>query len=129
MRMSSKTLVIYNAACPVCSAEIGHYEREARACGLPMEFEDLHTADLGALGLTEDRALRRLHVVQDGRLLAGVDGFIAIWATMPRWRWLARLVSLPGIRGVAGAGYDYVAAPLVYRWYRRRVLASRGRAR
>jgi predicted DCC family thiol-disulfide oxidoreductase YuxK len=106
------TTVIYNGACPVCSREIGLYR--ARAEGA-VAFVDLNDADLSVFGLTRDEAARRLHVVEDGRLLSGVDAFRALWRATPGFRWLARLAGLPGVRQIAGAVYDRLLAPALYR--------------
>jgi predicted DCC family thiol-disulfide oxidoreductase YuxK len=78
-------------------------------------------ADLAALGLTPEDAARRLHVVRDGELLAGLPAFVALWEEMPRFRWLARVVSLPLVRPVASAVYERVLAPALYALHRRRV--------
>jgi predicted DCC family thiol-disulfide oxidoreductase YuxK len=50
----------------------------------------------------------------------GVDAFAALWSVLPGWRWLARLVRLPGIGWVAALAYDRIAAPLLYRAHLRR---------
>lgn len=118
--MPENTRVIYNADCPVCAYEINAYARYAGDKALPIRFEDLNCIDLPALGLTEDAAARRLHVVQNGELLAGVDAFIALWSDMPRYRYLARIVGLPVIRPLAGFAYDRIVAPIIYRRHRRR---------
>lgn len=118
----SETTVIYNGACPVCSREIGMYR--ARAEG-SVAFVDLNDADLCRFGLTPDAAARRLHVVENGRLLSGVDAFRALWRATPGFRWLAGLVALPGIRWVAAAVYDRALAPALYRRHLRRMAAER----
>jgi predicted DCC family thiol-disulfide oxidoreductase YuxK len=112
--------VIYNDTCPICSREVGQYRRAAAASGAPIRFEGLDAADLAAHGLDRDRAARRFHVVREGRLVSGVDAFIALWSELPRWRWLARLVALPGIRQFAGLFYDHAAAPALHALHRRR---------
>ncbi len=118
--MTQETTVIYNGSCPICSREVDAYRREAGRHGAPLRFEDLGTADLVRHGLDADTAARRLHVVQDGRLLSGVDAFAVVWETLPRWRWLARLVRMPVIGPAARLGYDRAAAPLLYALHRRR---------
>ncbi len=118
--MTSETRVLYNAACPVCRAEIDHYARHARAEGLPLRFDALDGPDLGLFGVTADEAARRLHVLQDGRVLAGLPAFRALWAAMPRYRWLARVTGLPGVGPVTDLLYERVAAPLLYRMHLRR---------
>ncbi|MDJ1006813.1 MAG: DUF393 domain-containing protein [Paracoccaceae bacterium] len=114
------TTVIYNDTCPICSREVGLYRREAEATGAPVSFEGLDPERLALHGLDREAAARRFHVVRDGELLAGLDAFVALWALLPRWAWLARLIDRPVVRPVAGWVYDGIAAPLLYRMDRRR---------
>ncbi|MEM1431924.1 MAG: DCC1-like thiol-disulfide oxidoreductase family protein [Pseudomonadota bacterium] len=113
--------MIYNSDCPICAREIASYRRYAEARDLPLEFSGLTDAAALGSGLTVDEAARRLHVVKDGELLSGLAAFAALWAALPRFRWLARIVSLPVIRPVAHAVYEGVLAPLLYAMHRRRV--------
>ncbi len=124
----SETQIIYNADCPICAHEIGAYRSHAAAAGLPLRFEGLDSPALARHGLTADEAARRLHVVKDGRLLAGIPAFLALWEAMPRFRWLARAVRLPGIRQAAGLVYEGVLAPWLYALHRRRI-ARNGRVK
>ncbi len=78
-----------------------------------------------SFGLDEGTAARRLHVLQDGKLIAGLDAFIAIWAALPRWKWAARVARLPVIHGIMAAAYDYILAPIIYRLHLRRQRLSR----
>jgi predicted DCC family thiol-disulfide oxidoreductase YuxK len=112
--------VLYNDTCPVCAWEIRHYRRaaEGQADGGRMCFDPLDRA--ADWDLTPDQAARRLHVMQDGRILSGFDAFRAIWADLPRLRWLARLTGLPGVRPALALIYDRVAAPILYRAHLRR---------
>ena len=116
-----KMQVIYNDDCPICAREVAGYRAYAEARALPLRFDGIDAADLAALGLTPEDAARRLHVVQDGRLLSGVAAFVALWREMPRFRWLARLVSLPGVRQVAEVVYEGALGPALYALHRRRV--------
>ena len=72
-------------------------------------------------GLDADTAARRLYVLHKGRLTSGIPAFLVLWAEMPRYHWLARIVGLPGIMQVASAAYDCVLAPVIYRWHLRRL--------
>ncbi|MEM8592420.1 MAG: DUF393 domain-containing protein [Pseudomonadota bacterium] len=118
------TKVLYNAECPVCSFEIDHYAAYARKNALPIQFDDLNGAGQRAWqsrwGLDADSAARRLYVEHDGVLLSGIEAFILLWRQMPRYRFLARIVALPGIKQISTLAYDYAAAPLIYRWHLRR---------
>ncbi len=114
------TEILYNGRCPICAAEIAHYRARAEATGAPLVFTDLHEADLSAWGIGPDQALRRMHARHDGRLLSGFAAFLLIWQALPRWRWLARLASLPGLRQAGRVLYDRVAAPIIYHLHLRR---------
>ena len=118
--MSNETRVLYNADCPVCNFEITHYANYSAREGLPIRFDDLNSDALAQWDLDADTAARRLYVLKDGALYSGIPAFVLLWQEMPRYRWLARLVSVPGVHWVACLTYDYVLAPLIYRWHLRR---------
>lgn len=114
--------VYYDGACPLCSLEIAHYR--SRPGAERMRFVDAASpgAPLGA-GLERDAALRRFHVRDEqGRLRSGAAGFVAIWALLPGWRWLARLARVPGLLWLMERGYR---AFLPLRPYLARLAAKR----
>ncbi len=119
--MSQETRVLYNAECPVCNFEIQHYVQYADAKTLPLRFEDLNCGKLSEWGITADEAARRLYVLKDGNLLRGMPAFLVLWDEMPRYRWLAKLVRIPGIFWLSVQLYERIAAPLIYRSHLRRV--------
>jgi len=118
--MGQRSTVIYNGSCPICSAEVSAYRRHAETMNLPLDFADLTCTDMAGFGLTPDKAARRLYLVQDRQMYSGIDAFLRLWAAMPKYRWLARLVGAPVVRPLARLGYDHVAAPLLYAMHRRR---------
>lgn len=118
--MTQSLHVLYNDRCPICRAEIEHYRAYAEARALPIRFEDLHDAQLGQWGVDAAGAAKRLHVRTKDGVLSGVDAFIALWQEMPRYRVLARIVSLPGLRHGAGWVYNRVLAPWLYRKHLKR---------
>jgi predicted DCC family thiol-disulfide oxidoreductase YuxK len=114
-------IVIYNASCPICSAEVGHYRTAARTCDRPVTFHDVtDSALLARHGLTPDAAARRFHVIRDGEILSGLPAFLVLWGTLPGWRGLARAVGHPVLRPLATLVYDRLAAPLLYALHLRR---------
>ncbi len=121
-----QTTVLYNAECPVCNFEISHYAKYSEARNLPIRFDDLNGSSLAQWGLDEDVAARRLYVTHEGKLYSGIPAFLVLWQEMPRYRWLAKLVALPGIKQLASAAYDYVLAPAIYQWH---LIRKRRRAR
>ena len=88
---------------------------------MPIRFDDLNSEARAGWGIDADTAARRLYVLHKGQLTSGIPAFLVLWAQMPRYRWLGRIVGLPGIRQIASALYDFVLAPFIYRWHLRRV--------
>ena len=97
--------IYYDGACPLCTLEIAHYQKQQGAENLC--FRDVSRADeTPGADLTREQALARFHIRQaDGTLLSGAAAFVAIWDDLPKWRWAARLARLPGILPIMEVGY------------------------
>ncbi|MBT8459660.1 MAG: DUF393 domain-containing protein [Boseongicola sp.] len=118
--MKHKSTVIFNGDCPICSREIEMYRGRVEAMDGTLGFVDLNAANLQAYGLSADQAARRLYVMRDGEMLAGVEAFLVLWRETPGFAWLARLVGLPVVRHVAHVVYEWGLAPLLFRMHKRR---------
>ncbi len=88
--------VLYDGACPLCRREIGVYS--GLQPNTPLCFADVSDAALPLpSGTTREQLLARFHVRRaSGELLSGAQAFLALWAALPGWRWLARAGQLPG---------------------------------
>mgnify|MGYP001552453101 FL=1 len=119
-----KLTVLYNDQCPVCSFEIEHYRALCSKRGIDLGFEKISAQGpmLTGAKLSVTEAKRRLHVkTQDGQIKIGVDGFLALWAEMPGYRMLGRVVALPGIYHLSVVVYNRILAPLLFWWDKRRL--------
>ena len=92
--------VLFDGACPLCRREVGVYKSLTPINdGPPLQWLDVslpHTA-LPA-GATQAAYMARFHVQRgDGQMLSGAEAFVALWAVLPGWRWLARFGALPGV--------------------------------
>ncbi len=97
--------IYFDGSCPLCSLEIDHYA--SLNGGDPFEFVDVSAedAELGT-GLESGEARRRFHVrLADGTLLSGARAFVAVWDSLPGWKWAARLASIPGAILILEAAY------------------------
>jgi predicted DCC family thiol-disulfide oxidoreductase YuxK len=113
----------YNGACPVCRLEIAHYRRLDDVAGGRLGWTDVtrEPEALAAFGLERMDVLRRLHVVDgQGRVHVGVDAFLVLWRTMPRYRRLAGFVGARAVKPVATFVYDRLLAPTLFAWNRAR---------
>ena len=91
--------VLYDGACPLCRREIGIYRGlQPLRSDTPVCFADVSDAALPLPpGTTREQLLARFHVRgSNGQLLSGAQAFLALWAALPGWRWLARVGRLPG---------------------------------
>ena len=116
--------IYYNDDCPVCDAEINHYRKQAQAGNIAMRFHKLSMDQdqLRTFHLAQEDLIRRLYIKDaNGVLKGGVDAFITIWSTLPKYRWLSTLIRMPGVYAFANALYDGVMAPVLYHWNRRRL--------
>ena len=117
--------VLYDGACPLCRREIGVYRGlQPLQADAPVCFADVSDAALAlpsALppGTTREQLLARFHVrSRDGQLLSGAQAFLALWAALPGWRWLALAGRLPGAAWVMERGYRLFLRwrPTLQRW-------------
>jgi predicted DCC family thiol-disulfide oxidoreductase YuxK len=61
--------------------------------------------------ITDDRCMRAMQLVlPDGRILEGADAVPELLRRIPRWRWAAGALALPGMRIVARRIYAWIAA-------------------
>ena len=112
--------ILFNADCPICNAEICHYRDYAKGRGIVMGFDDLNQVDLSLYGVSRVDAAKRLHVLHEGTVISGVPAFVAIWQQLPRYQWLAKIVSLPIVHFLSNLIYDFVLAPILYAAFLRR---------
>jgi len=110
----SYTTVLFNGDCEICSKEICVYKTYGAGKGLPIDFKDINASDLNQFGLTRDETARQLHVIKNYELFKGVKSFVVLWNEMPRYRFLARIFSLPGVTGLAQFFYYHVIARYLY---------------
>ena len=115
---SPKLKTYYNERCPVCRAGIHAYRADQPDHDAGLAWQDINEdeAALAAQGVTLDDVWYRLHTVdENGRILVGIEAFIAVWERLPAYHWRARLLRLPVIRQRAYLGYEVLAFCL-FRW-------------
>jgi uncharacterized protein (TIGR01777 family) len=115
------TEMYYNGECPVCNAEMSHYARLCAESQKSLRFIDsMQRPDaLAACGLRTDHLERRVYLKDaKGRIVSGLPALIELWSRMPRYQWLAKLTSTPGLHRISVALYDHVIAPSLAAWGR-----------
>jgi len=110
--------VLYDGACPLCRREIGLYRRLPASS--PVCYADVaDPAQPLPPGTARPQLMARFHVLRaDGQLLHGAPAFLALWAALPGWRWLAQLGRLPGATWLMDQAYRGFLRlrPTLQRW-------------
>ena len=120
--------VWFNGDCPVCSREIGSYEKLARRRDLPLRFHDSMrvTQPLAAYGLRREHLERRLYLRDEhGRIQSGFRAVLALWARLPGYRRLVGVFSWPPLLALCETLYDHIVAPGLAYWARVRQTGAR----
>ena len=100
--------VFFNNSCSVCRLEINHYKKIADS---NLEWIDI-TNNEDALKLTSKNQyelLRRLHVIDDGKVIAGAKAFVVIWSKIPKYKFLSKLFSIKPFFLIFHYVYEFVA--------------------
>jgi len=120
--------VFYNGDCPVCRHYVARFQAASAGRSPLIAWCDAAAAPwaLRRWRVEPTALLVRLHLVDaDGRLLAGVVALARLWRELPGYRWLGRLLALPGVTPVAECLYR----ALYVRPLQRRLCGDPGRGR
>ena len=100
--------VFFNNSCNVCRLEINHYKKIS---GNNLEWVDI-TNNQQAINLTsksKEELLRRLHVIDNGEVIGGAKAFIIIWSKIPKYNFLAKILSFKPLFILFHYVYEFVA--------------------
>jgi len=100
--------VFFNNSCNVCRLEINHYKKISDN---NLEWIDI-TNNNDALKITsktQEELLRRLHVIDNGRVISGAKAFIIIWSKIPKYKFLSKLFSIKPFFLIFHYLYEFVA--------------------
>ena len=85
--------VFFNNSCNICRAEINHYKKHSDG---NLEWIDV-TDNQNAQQLTSKSykdLLRRMHVIQDGKVIDGAESFLIIWKNIPKYNFLYKIFKI-----------------------------------
>tara|TARA_B100001093_G_scaffold513124_1_gene584390 strand:+ start:4 stop:357 length:354 start_codon:yes stop_codon:yes gene_type:complete len=88
-----KNKVFFNNSCNICRTEINHYKKHSSK---NIEWVDV-TNNKKAQQITSKtykQLLRRMHVIQNGRLIEGAEVFLIIWKNTPKYNFLYKIFKL-----------------------------------
>ena len=100
--------VYYNESCSICRAEINLYKKQ--------NIEEIDWVDITNNIAAEDETskddktlLRRLHVMEDGKVFEGAEAFLLVWKKIPKYKFLYKFFKLPIIFTLFNLAYEIIA--------------------
>jgi len=106
MKNTSQLTVYYDGACPLCSREIGWYQKQKGGDAIVWFDVSKSTSEWVSPQLSTCDALRRLHVKKmDGTFVSGAAAFSALWVEFPRLKMLGMFIGLPVMSIIAEFAY------------------------
>ena len=100
--------VFFNNSCSVCRLEINHYKKISES---NLEWIDITNNDdaLKITSKTQEELLRRLHVIDNGKVIGGAKSFIIIWSKIPKYKFLSKLFSIKPFFLIFHYIYEFVS--------------------
>ena len=85
--------VFFNNSCSICRFEINHYKKVSDSS---LEWIDITNNDeaLKATSKSQKELLRRLHIIDDGKVIEGAKAFVIIWSKIPKYKFLYKIFSI-----------------------------------
>ena len=100
--------VYYNESCNICKAEINLYKKQ--------NIEEIEWVDITNNIIAEKETskndknlLRRLHVIDNGKVFEGAEAFLLVWKKIPKYRFLYKFFRLPIIFQIFKFTYEIIA--------------------
>ncbi len=103
-------VLIYDGECPMCRSARAWLEARVPVGALEyLPCQDERRAEV-APGMAREECLQAMQLVRpDGHRLAGEKALPALLQMTPGWRWLGRLLELPGMGWLTGPVYAVIA--------------------
>ena len=100
--------VYYNESCNICKAEINLYKKQ--------NIEEIEWVDITNNIIAEKETskndknlLRRLHVIDNGKVFEGAEAFLLVWKKIPKYNFLYKFFKLPVIFQIFKFTYEVIA--------------------
>tara|TARA_B100000787_G_scaffold156186_1_gene132131 strand:- start:4324 stop:4671 length:348 start_codon:yes stop_codon:yes gene_type:complete len=100
--------VYFNNSCNICRAEINLYKKQNIKEIEWIDITNNKTAEIETKK-NDKTLLRRLHVMNDGKIVAGAEAFILVWKKIPKYKFLYIFFKLPIIFSLFSLSYEVIA--------------------
>ena len=100
--------VYFNNSCKICRAEIDLYKKE--------NIKEIDWIDITNNSEAQEETsrndkelLRRLHVIEENKVIEGAEAFLYVWKKIPKYKFLYKFFKLPIIFTIFKYGYEMIA--------------------
>ena len=100
--------VFFNNSCNISRAEISHNKKHSNE---KVEWIDV-TNNEEAQKITSKsykELLRRMHVIQDGKVIDGAESFLIIWKNVPKYNFLYKIFKIKPLFFLLNIFYEIAA--------------------
>ena len=100
--------VYFNNSCKICRAEINLYKKENIK---EIDWIDItnNTVAQKETSRNEKELLRRLHIIEENKVIEGAEAFLYVWKKIPKYKFLYSFFKLPIVFTLFRFGYEVVA--------------------
>ena len=100
--------VYYNESCNICKAEINLYKKQNIK---EIEWVDITNNIIAEKETSKNdkNLLRRLHVIDNGKVFEGAEAFLLVWKKIPKYKFLYKFFKLPIIFQIFKFTYEIIA--------------------
>ena len=100
--------VFFNNSCNICRAEINHNKKQRDNS---VEWIDVTTNEEAQKVTSKSykELLRRMHVIQDGRVIDGAESFLIIWKNVPKYNFLYKIFKIKPLFFILNIFYEIAA--------------------
>ena len=85
--------VFFNNSCNICRTEINHYKKYSDNNISWIDVTDNKEAQ-NITSKSYRELLRRMHVIQDGKVIDGAESFLIIWKNIPKYNFLYKIFKI-----------------------------------
>ena len=100
--------VFFNNSCNICRTEINHYKKYCDDNIKWIDVTDNQDAQ-NATSKSYKELLRRMHVIQNGKVIDGAESFLIIWKNIPKYNFLYKIFKIKPLFFFLNIFYEIVA--------------------
>ena len=100
--------VFFNNSCNICRTEINHYKKYSDNNIRWIDVTDNKEAQ-NITSKSYRELLRRMHVIQDGKVIDGAESFLIIWKNVPKYNFLYKIFKIKPLFFILNIFYEIAA--------------------